>query len=109
MEIVLIIIAITLSLEVLLLSSNNKNSDKMLELIKIENILLKNKIRQLEYENNDLRIYKIYTQSYKTGFKANFNDDVKEAVKYAMKKAHPDNGGSTEDFNKFRELYNKLK
>lgn len=35
--------------------------------------------------------------------------EVKEAVKYAMKSAHPDNGGDAKDFMKFRELYNKIK
>ena len=34
--------------------------------------------------------------------------DVKDAVKYAMKKSHPDNGGSAEDFRKFRELYEEM-
>lgn len=34
--------------------------------------------------------------------------DVKDAVKYAMKKSHPDNGGSTDDFRKFRELYEEM-
>lgn len=37
------------------------------------------------------------------------NEDIKQAVKYCMIKSHPDKGGSTEDFIKFRELYNKLK
>lgn len=31
-----------------------------------------------------------------------------EAVKYAMKKAHPDNGGNAEDFMKFKECYEEL-
>lgn len=35
--------------------------------------------------------------------------EVKEVVKYAMKSAHPDNGGDVKDFMKFRELYNKIK
>lgn len=35
--------------------------------------------------------------------------EVKEAVKYTMKSAHPDNGGDAKDFMKFRELYNKIK
>lgn len=35
--------------------------------------------------------------------------EVKEAVKYAMKSAHPDNGGDAKDFMRFRELYNKIK
>lgn len=37
------------------------------------------------------------------------NQEVIEAVKYAMKKSHPDNGGNAEDFKKYRELYNKIK
>ena len=34
--------------------------------------------------------------------------DVKDAVKYAMKKSHPDNGGNVDDFRKFRELYEDM-
>ena len=37
------------------------------------------------------------------------DNDIKQAVKYAMKKSHPDNGGSSDEFNKFRELYNRVK
>ena len=57
----------------------------------------------------------------KMSFMANANDkengtynkeetrsDVKDAVKYAMKKSHPDNGGSADDFRKFRELYEEM-
>lgn len=46
---------------------------------------------------------------YKNKEKNIHNNDIKEAVKYAMKKSHPDNGGSSDEFNKFRELYNKIK
>lgn len=35
--------------------------------------------------------------------------DIKEAVHYAMVKAHPDNGGNQEDFIKFRSLYERIK
>lgn len=31
-----------------------------------------------------------------------------EAVKYAMKKSHPDSGGNHEDFIKFRRVYEQL-
>lgn len=31
-----------------------------------------------------------------------------EAVKYAMKKAHPDNGGNAEDFIKYKKVYEEL-
>lgn len=37
------------------------------------------------------------------------NQEIIEAVKYAMKKSHPDNGGNTEDFKKYREIYNRIK
>ena len=34
--------------------------------------------------------------------------DIKEAIHYAMIKAHPDNGGKQEDFVKFRKLYERM-
>ena len=37
------------------------------------------------------------------------NQEIIEAVKYAMKKSRPDNGGNAEDFKKYRELYNRIK
>jgi regulator of replication initiation timing len=37
------------------------------------------------------------------------NEEVIDAVRYAMKAAHPDNpNGNIEDFIKYRELYNKI-
>lgn len=47
--------------------------------------------------------------TYQTKNKNTNNSQILEAIKYAMKKAHPDNGGNAEDFNKFRDLYSKLK
>lgn len=34
--------------------------------------------------------------------------DIKNAVYYAMKKSHPDNGGKEEDFIKFKKLHEEL-
>lgn len=34
--------------------------------------------------------------------------DIKKAVKYAMKKSHPDEGGNEEDFKKFRKIYEEM-
>lgn len=34
--------------------------------------------------------------------------DTIQAVKYAMKHAHPDNGGNAEDFMKFKKCYEEL-
>ncbi len=36
------------------------------------------------------------------------NPEVLEAVRYAMKHAHPDNGGNAEDFIKFNKCYEEL-
>ena len=36
------------------------------------------------------------------------NPDIIKAVKYAMKQAHPDNGGNAEDFMLFRKYYEEL-
>lgn len=38
----------------------------------------------------------------------NIPQNIIEAVKYAMKKAHPDNGGNAEDFMKFKKCYEQL-
>ena len=42
-------------------------------------------------------------------YKVNNNHQIIDAIKYAMKKSHPDNGGNAEDFKKFRDLYNSMK
>lgn len=34
--------------------------------------------------------------------------DTVDAVRYAMKRAHPDNGGNAEDFIKFQKCYEEL-
>lgn len=63
-------------------------------------------------EAAQLRIKVIMEQNknkYQNNSRNIYDNDIKEAVKYAMKKSHPDNGGSSDDFNKFRELYNRVK
>lgn len=42
-------------------------------------------------------------------YKSYVSEDIKIAVKYAMKKAHPDNGGEIDNFIKFKTLYEKIK
>lgn len=36
------------------------------------------------------------------------SQDMVDTVKYAMKKTHPDNGGNSEDFVKFKKAYEEL-
>lgn len=85
----------------------------------------KNKLRYAEYEisilrreNHKLQIHVNVLRSDITALrtenvahvqKYKESPEVKEAVKYAMKSAHPDNGGDAKDFMKFRKLYNKIK
>lgn len=40
--------------------------------------------------------------------KQDISKDEIEAVKYAMKKSHPDNGGNAEDFIRFQKVYEEL-
>ena len=80
--------------------------------IKTDIVFYKNKcesyIREIVQLNASIRVYQS-RNTYQDKLKNIYNNDIKEAVKYAMKKSHPDNGGSSDEFNKFRELYNKIK
>lgn len=79
----------------------------------------KNKIEALEVDISTLehRIdsYRIANDFLKNTvniidkYKVNNNQQIIDAIKYAMKKSHPDNGGNAEDFKKFRDLYNSMK
>lgn len=82
-----------------------------LELSQHQNELLKDKIKSFEYQNELLKshINQIKNHTYTKHKTYEFTEEVKEAVRYAMKKSHPDNGGSAKDFDKFRKLYNSMK
>ena len=45
---------------------------------------------------------------YRNSNSHDYDSDVKDAIRYAMKKSHPDNGGTKEDFIKFNALYEKI-
>ena len=63
----------------------------------------------LKMENMRLKDQLVVASMYKNYSKPVTDKDMVEAVKYAMKKAHPDNGGKQEDFIKFNNLYNKIR
>lgn len=73
-----------------------------------ENANLTMENRRLHQENTTISsaFYDVQRCAAKTPIK---DDDIVYAVKYAMKKAHPDNGGKQEDFIKFNNLYNKIR
>lgn len=64
---------------------------------------LKYKIIDLEFENKNETIKYVHRN------KITVPDGALEAVRYAMNKSHPDNGGKHEDFIKFRKLYEEMK
>lgn len=98
-----------------LIISNEKRIDMRynLEIVQHENKLLKDKIKNFEYENELLKSYRNYYYQNQIRSKSKIDElkeEFKEAVnKYAMKKSHPDNNGNAEDFDKFRKLYNSMK
>lgn len=59
--------------------------------------------------SKELERLKKQSVTYSNSSNPQSNQEIIEAVKYAMKKSHPDNGGSAEDFKKYRELYNRIK
>lgn len=63
----------------------------------------------LKMENMQLKDQLLLKSFYKTNNKPVTDKEMIDAVKYAMKAAHPDNGGKQEDFIKFNNLYNKIR
>ena len=69
-------------------------------------------ISTLEYRIDSCRITNEFlknTVNIIDKYKVGNNQQIIDAIKYAMKKSHPDNGGNAEDFKKFRDLYNNIK
>ena len=81
------------------------------------NINLKMEVDKLKIENDSLRfdIICVCEENKRLAIKLKkpqiitTSSDIKEAVHYAMIKAHPDNGGKQEDFVKFRNLYERVR
>lgn len=74
-----------------------------------------NQIKQRKYEQKifdlELKLHCIRTQllnSHSMVLKKIVSQDEIDAVRYAMKHSHPDNGGNVEDFIKFKKCYEEL-
>lgn len=67
----------------------------------ISEIMLKNQISLLQAQVKGLL-------KMKTIQNPNIPPNTIQAVKYAMKHTHPDNGGNEEDFIKFQKCYEEL-
>lgn len=60
--------------------------------------------QQKEAYNDLLDRYDVLLKKYKSS-KSKMTADIVDVIKYAMKRAHPDNGGKEEDFIKFKKIY----
>lgn len=102
------IVILLLLMTLLLLMYRNK-----VEQIETYIELISNQEKTIQFYKSTYDTLKIYShgdQTYKNSQKnSQYDNDIKEAVKYAMKKSHPDNGGSNEDFDKFRKLFERIK
>lgn len=56
-------------------------------------------------QNSELMKLKTMRDPIKTASRG----DIMDAVRYAVIKSHPDNGGNTDDFVKFNQCYKELK
>ena len=80
-----------------------------------ENIDLKMEVDELKRQNeierlNYSSVYRDYVRLLTEPAPPKpVDSDIEEAVHYAMVKAHPDNGGKSEDFVKFRKVYERMK
>lgn len=78
--------------------------------LKLENSRLKDRIIDL-----NMKIIILESKNKLSSGNANKKDnsfsvnaEIKQAVKYARDKSHPDNGGRKEDFVRYQELYKKI-
>ena len=81
------------------ISKKNEELESKLEQKELIMIAKNAHIIQLQQELRHLR------QNYNQRSMSDQSEEIKVAIKYAMIKSHPDNGGSQDDFIKFRKLY----
>lgn len=73
---------------------------------------LKSRNAELFMENMQLQsLIGAYRNVYGNGYQRvpQISKDTVDAVRYAMKHAHPDNGGDVDDFIRFQKCYEELK
>lgn len=77
--------------------------------LKSENEDLKEKIRvaELKIRLYEVRLRNPFLNPY-LNISRNVSKDEIDAVRYAMKCSHPDNGGDAKDFIRFQKVYKEL-
>ena len=84
-----------------------KSSEELRRGLKAENERIRNELWCVRDRNDQLR--KTIERCEKTKISSPpITKGVIEAVKYAMKHAHPDNGGNAEDFIRFQNCHEEL-
>ena len=103
-----LILLLTIMLIMLLFHMYGLVSDKNkeIEILKFDIGLLNGRVNSYKAQYDFLKNTINTMDNYN---KVGNNQQIIDAIKYAMKKSHPDNGGNAEDFKKFRDLYNSMK
>lgn len=103
-----LILLLTIMLIMLLFHMYGLVSDKNkeIEILKFDIELLNGRVNSYKAQYDFLKNTINTMDNYN---KVGNNQQIIDAIKYAMKKLHPDNGGNAEDFKKFRDLYNSMK
>lgn len=86
------------------LSLKYKSAKTKLDDLQHENLRLKSDVKTLR---GDRVVFDPF-EYFRNSRSKELDDDIKEAVKYARDKSHPDNGGLDEDFIKFHKLYKRI-
>lgn len=86
------------------LSLKYKSAKTKLDDLQHENLRLKSDVKTLR---GDRVVFDPF-EYFRNSRPKKIDDDIKEAVKYACNKSHPDNGGLDEDFIKFHKLYHRI-
>lgn len=120
MKVFLIIVGILAVLEIISKALDIVTGKKALE-IKIEGLEAQLNTANGIIEHNNKVIsemarnanqYTPFTNQMQWGYgcepKAKVSQEVIDAVRYAMKKSHPDNGGNAEDFMRFKKVYEEV-
>ena len=93
----------------IVLSCDYTNAKNELDRLELENSRLKSQIKTLRGDRVVFDPLNDYFRNINSHVNmSELDDDIKEAVKYARDKSHPDNGGLDEDFIKFHKLYQRI-
>lgn len=105
---ILLCICVLILLKYIELSLDYKKIETKLDDLERENLRLKFDVKTLR---GDRVVFDPFEYFRKTNLGTNISevdDDIKEAIKYARDKSHPDNGGLDSDFIKFHKLYQRI-